>query len=84
MLEKKLAYAPKAGFPMVLQQKFNPLGPFWSEPSADFRTDYGQQVAYRDNRKLEVLNRFLEYGRYRVVYEDPHFILYQPGWGERI
>ena len=84
MLEKKLAYAPKAGFPMVLQQKFNPLGPFWSEPSADFRTDYGQQDAYRDNRKLEVLNRFLEYGRYRVVYEDSHFILYQPGWGERI
>ena len=82
MLEKKLAYAPKAGFPMVLQQKFNPLGPFWSEPSADFRTDYGQQDAYRDNRKLEVLNRFLEYGRYRVVYEDSHFILYQPGWGE--
>ena len=69
---------------MVLQQKFNPLGPFWSEPSADFRTDYGQQDAYRDNRKLEVLNRFLEYGRYRVVYEDSHFILYQPGWGERI
>ncbi len=84
MLEKKLAYAPKAGFPMVLQQKFNPLGPFWSEPSADFRTDYGQQDAYRDNRKLEVLNRFLEYGRYRVVYEDSYFILYQPGWGERI
>ena len=82
MLEKKLAYAPKAGFPLVLQQKFNPLGPFWSEPTEDFRTDYGQQDTYRDNRKLEVLNEFLKRGDYHVIYEDSHFILYQPGWGE--
>lgn len=84
MLEKKLAYAPKAGFPLVLQQKFNPLGPFWSVPTEDFRTDYGQQDTYRDNRKLEVLNEFLKRGDYHVIYEDSHFILYQPGWGENM
>ncbi len=82
MLEKKLAYATKAGFPLVLQQKFNPLGPYWSEPTEDFRTDYGQQDTYRDNRKLEVLNEFLKRGDYHVIYEDSHFVLYQPGWGE--
>ena len=85
MLEEKLARAPKMGFPLVLQQKFSTLGPYWSEPMANFRTDYGdQQNIYRDNRKLEVLNRFLEYGEYQVIYEDSHFILYQPGWGGQI
>ena len=81
MLEKKLAKAPKIGFPLILQQKFSTLGPYWSEPMENFRTSYGdQQNTYRDNRKLEVLNRFLEYGKYHVIYEDSHFILYQPGW----
>ena len=85
MLEKKLAYAPKTGFPLVLQQKFSPLGPYWSEPMENFRTDYGdQQNTYRDNRKLEVLNKFLKYGDYQVIYEDSHFILYKPGWGDQI
>ncbi|MBQ9556377.1 MAG: HAD-IB family phosphatase [Muribaculaceae bacterium] len=84
MLEKKLAYAPKEGYPLVLQQKFNTLGMYWSEPSADYSTDYGHQDTYRDNRKLEVLNRFLRWGDYHVIYEDSHFILYQPGKGDQI
>ena len=51
----------------------------------NFRTSYGdQQNTYRDNRKLEVLNRFLKYGDYHVIYEDSHFILYKPGWGDQI
>ena len=79
MLEKKLTYAPKTELPMVLQQKFNNLGPHWSEPTSDFRTDYGHQDTYRDNSKLEVLNRFLEHWDYQPVYEDSHFILYRPG-----
>ena len=84
MLEEKLAHAPKTGFPLVLQQKFNTLGPYWSEPTDGFRTEYDQENTYRDNRKLEVLNRFLEYGEYQVIYEDSHFILYQPGRGDQI
>ena len=84
MLEKKLAQAPKAGFPLVLQQKFNTLGMYWSEPNDRFKTDYVYQDTYRDNRKLEVLNKFLEYGKYQVIYEDSHFILYKPGWGDQI
>ncbi len=84
MLEKKLARAPKTGFPLVLQQKFNTLGMYWSEPNSDFATDYVYQNTYRDNRKLEVLNKFLKSGDYHVIYEDSHFILYQPGWGDAI
>ena len=84
MLEKKLAFAPKTGLPMILQQKFNPLGMYWSEPTEDFRTDYGQQDAYRDNRKLEVLNKFLNDYGYQAIYEDSHFILYKPGRGDQI
>ena len=79
MLKKKLTYAPKEGFPMILQQKFNPLGPFWSEPTEDYRTDYGHQDTYRDNRKLEILNDFLSRFHYQPVYEDTHFILFKPG-----
>ncbi len=79
MLEKKLAYAPKSGLPLVLQQKFNTLGPYWSEPTANFGFDYGHQDTYRDNRKLKVLNHFLERYGYHIIYEDTHFILYQPG-----
>ncbi len=78
MLEHKLAYAPKTGLPLVLQQKFNNLGPYWSEPSDDYRTNYGHQDIYRDNRKLEVLNDFLEKYDYQVIYEDSHFVLYKP------
>jgi len=85
MLEHKLDYAPKMGLPLVLQQKFNSLGPFWSDPADDYRHDYGaQQNIYRDNRKLEVLNRFLDDGGYHAVYEDSHFILYEPDWGKAI
>ncbi|MBR5684828.1 MAG: HAD-IB family phosphatase [Muribaculaceae bacterium] len=84
MLEKKLTYAPKTGLPMVLQQKFNSLGPYWSEPTENFNTDYGLQNTYRDNRKLEVLNRFLDRYGYQVVYEDSHFILYKPASGYQI
>lgn len=84
MLEKKLTYAPKTGFPLVLQQKFNTLGMYWSEPNSDFATDYVYQNTYRDNSKLEVLNTFLKNGDYHVIYEDSHFILYQPGWGDAI
>ena len=79
MLEKKLAMAPKTGLPIILQQKFNNLWMFWGEPTEDFRTDYGQQDSYRDNRKLEVLNRFLSDYDYQAIYEDTHFVLYKPG-----
>lgn len=84
MLEKKLAHGPKTGYPLVLQQKFNTIGMYWSEPSAGYRTDYGHQDTYRDNSKLEVLNRFLDQGGYRVIYEDSHFVLYQPGKDDQI
>jgi len=84
MLKKKLSYAPKTGFPLVLQQKFNTIGMVWGEPTDDYRTNYGEQSTYRDNGKLEVLNKFLDLGGYHVIYEDSHFILYQPSLGDRI
>ena len=79
MLKKKLAYAPKSGLPLILQQKFDNLGPFWSEPNEEFKTRYRHQDTYRDNSKLEVLNRFLSDHYYEVAYEDDYFVLYKPG-----
>ena len=64
--------------PPVLRQKFNTLGPLWTDPSERFLTDYGDQNTYQDNRKLEVLNDFLQKHNYQSVYEDSHFVLLKP------
>lgn len=78
-LQQKLERAALAdGLPLVLRQKFNTIGMQWSKPSTDYLTHYGEQNAYQDNRKLEVLNRFLHDHHYIVVYQDTHFVLYRP------
>ena len=77
MLQKKLNEASQCEVPLILQQKFNTLGPEWGEPSRTFLCDYGDSHnVYQDNRKLLVLNNFLRENNYRAIYEDSHFVLY--------
>ena len=77
MLQTKLDKASRDEIPLILQQKFNTLGPEWGEPSDSFSFDYGDRHnAYQDNRKLEVLNAFKRQNNYRAIYEDSHFVLY--------
>ena len=78
MLEKKLAEAAQQELPPVLQQKFNDIGPAWSEPSDDYLTHYNDQSAYHDDQKLAVLHHFLKQHQYRVTYQDKYFVLYEP------
>ncbi len=78
MLRAKLTKASIQELPPVLRQKFNTIGMNWGEPSTGYLTDYGTQNTYQDNRKLKVLNQFLEQHHYRVVYEDTHFVLLKP------
>ncbi len=78
MLSERLQEAARRELPPVLQQKFNTLGPQWGEPNEQFLTDYGAQNTYQDNRKLQVLNNWLEQHHYRPVYSDPYFVLYKP------
>lgn len=83
MLQEKLTEASHYEVPMILQQKFNTLGPEWGEPSNTFLYDYGDSHnVYQDNRKLLVLNDFLRKNNYHAIYEDSHFVLYaaqEPG-----
>ena len=78
MLSQRLKEAAQHELPPVLQQKFNTLGPQWGEPSEQFLTDYGTQNTYQDNRKLQVLNNWLQQHHYHPVYSDPYFVLYKP------
>ena len=78
MLSQRLEEAALHELPPVLQQKFNTLGADWGQPSEQFLTDYGTQNTYQDNRKLQVLNTWLQEHHYRPVYSDPYFILYKP------
>ena len=75
MLKSRLAKAQWSELPLVLRQKFNTLGGQWGEPSETYLTDYGTQNTYQDNRKLAVLNAWLQEHNYQPVYEDSHFVL---------
>ena len=64
--------------PAVLRQKFNTIGPEWSQPSTDYLQHYNVENPYQNDSKLVVLNDFLSRNNYRVVYEDTHFVLLKP------
>ena len=82
MLQAKLDHYSATELPPVLRQKFNTLGAEWGEPDDKYLTDYGTQNAYQDNRKLQVLNDFLDKNKYKKVYEDSHFVLYKPSMAQ--
>ncbi len=82
MLEKKLDEAARQELPPVLQQKFNNIGPVWSEPTNEYLTAYNEQTAYHDSKKLTVLHNFLKRHGYRMTYQDKYFVLYQPAWND--
>ena len=78
MLEKRLREGAIEELPPVLRQKFNTISSQWGEPSETYLTDYGPQNTYQDNRKLAVLNAWLQEHNYQPVYEDSHFVLLKP------
>ena len=78
LLEKKLngnGSAPQ----WILRQHFYTLSKDWREPTADWKTHYSVSSGFLSDRKLEVLNAFMDRNGYKEVWSNSHFTLYRRG-----
>ena len=65
--------------PAILRQKFNNLGPYWSEPTDDYLTTYSiVDDKFLQQDKMDVLNRWMADAGYRIVWQNKWFALYHP------
>ena len=62
--------------PAILRQKFNDLGPYWSEPADDYLTHYPMEDKFLEQGKMDAINGFIESHRYRIVWQNQWFALY--------
>lgn len=63
--------------PAVLRQKFNNLGPYWSDPTDDYLTSYTMtDDKFLQQDKMDILNRWMAQGQYRIVWQNRWFALY--------
>ncbi len=63
--------------PAVLRQKFNNLGPYWSDPTDDYLTSYTMtDDKFLQQDKMDILNRWMAQGQYRIVWQNRWFTLY--------
>lgn len=76
MLENRLKELD-ATRPPVLRQLFSSIGEDFSKPSRDFLHTYGEDTnEFMYDRKIDLLNNYLERNNYNEVYSNSHFILY--------
>ncbi len=64
--------------PAILRQKFNNLGPYWSEPSDQYLQAYPQEDKFLSQAKMDALIRYIETNGYRMVWQNRWFALYHP------
>ena len=64
-------------FPAILRQKFNDLGPYWSEATDDFLQAYPHQDKFLTQDKMDVIKRFIAAHGYRIVWQNEWFTLYK-------
>ena len=64
--------------PLILRQKFSTLSGTWPPPSDEYLAAYDHESPYQDNRKLDVLNRYMLVKGYRTIWENSYFALYAP------
>ncbi len=64
--------------PAIVRQKFNNLGPYWSEPSDDYLQAYPHEDKFMTRDKMDALNRFIATHGYRLVWQNRWFALYHP------
>ena len=76
--EKKLfkAEAEIAVLPIVVQQKFEVIGPF-SEPIPDYMSTDKENSNSHSNERNAIMNSFLERNNYKIVWSNPYFNIYQ-------
>jgi hypothetical protein len=63
--------------PAILRQKFNDLGPYWSEATDDFLQAYPHQDKFLTQDKMDAINRFVAAHSYRIVWQNEWFALYK-------
>lgn len=64
--------------PLILRQKFNNLGPYWSEPSDDYLNAYPMQDGkFLLQEKVDILNHWMSTRQYRIVWQNRWFALYK-------
>ena len=63
--------------PAILRQKFNNLGPYWSEASDQYLQAYRMQDGkFLTQDKMEALKRWMDDAGYRIVWQNEWFALY--------
>jgi hypothetical protein len=63
--------------PLVLRQKFETIG-YFGVPSDDYISDNRKSTIYVSQEQTIFFNKFLLENNYHVVWENSHFILYEP------
>ena len=63
--------------PAILRQKFNNLGPYWSEASDGYLQAYRMQDGkFLTQDKMEALKRWMDEAGYHIVWQNEWFALY--------
>ena len=63
--------------PLVLRQKFNNLGPYWSEATDDYLTTYSiVDDKFLQQEKMDAINHWMTTAGYNIVWQNQWFVLY--------
>lgn len=63
--------------PAILRQKFNNLGPYWSEASDSYLTSYPiVDDKFLEQDKMDALKQWMANAGYRIVWQNEWFALY--------
>ena len=65
-----------AARPAILRQKFNNLGPYWSEATDDYLLAYPHEDKFMTKEKMATIIRFIDINSYHVVWQNQWFVLY--------
>ena len=64
--------------PAILRQKFNNLGPYWSEATDDYLNAYPMQDdKFLQQGKMDALTHFMDVMQYHMVWQNQWFALYR-------
>ena len=63
--------------PLILRQKFNNLGPYWSEATDDYLTTYSiVDDKFLHQEKMDALNHWMTTAGYSIVWQNQWFAFY--------
>ncbi len=76
-LKIERAYRENRPLPLVIRQKFETIGHF-GIPYDDYISDNRESTRYVSQEQTKLFNQFLLDNKYKVVWQNSHFILYKP------